>query len=233
MKPVLAARALAAATSAMLIRRDVIGALVDVLEKCKVGLDIQAGGILVQTSHGLDLLASTGHTIAEIELHQLHAAEGPCIDSHHGAIRVQEHSRTAVLRRWPEFGRTMVNAGFESVHASPLRYGELTFGAVGLFRTVDEPFTDDESAIAQAFADIAAMLIVRPRDTPAAEIPVHLDDALSTRIMIERAKGVLAENHDLSMADAYALLVQSARDRHQPLTAWAATVLSNTDESRK
>lgn len=233
MRPALAARALADAISALLTRRDVVGALIDLLEKCKVGLDVQAAGILVETSHGLDLLASTSHSIAEIELHQLHVDEGPCIDAHAGAVRVQEHSQAALLQRWPDFGRTMVNAGFESVHAAPLAYEGVAFGALGLFRRADEPFTNDESAIAQAFADIAAMLIVPPHEAPADELPDRLDEALSARVMIEQAKGVLAETHEVSMEDAYDLLVQNAREHREPLTAWAAGVLSTIERSRE
>ncbi|MET0931192.1 MAG: GAF and ANTAR domain-containing protein [Aeromicrobium sp.] len=232
MKPAQAARALAEATSSITTRQDVVDALVDLLDKCRVGLDVNAGGILVETSHGLDLLVSTSHAITELELHQLHIDEGPCVDAHRTGERVQEHTRSALLERWPRFGQTMVTAGYESVHASPLGYDGLTFGAMGLFRRDAEPFTDDESVIAQAFADIGSMLIIPVRDAPAEEVPTHLDEALSARIMIEQAKGVLAEHHDLPMPDAYELLVRSARDRRLPLTTWAATVLSSAEAPR-
>lgn len=225
MEPARAAQALAEASSSMTRQHDVAGALAALLEQCGAGLGVDASGILVDSAGRLELLASSSHEASELETHQLHAEEGPCIEAHATGTSVQAHSKESLSDRWPEFARTMLDAGFESVLASPLVFRGETFGAMGLFRRADGAFTADEGVVARAFADIATMLVVHLGEVPAEQLSDRLKNALGARVVLEQAKGVLADSHDVSMAEAYTLLVQSARDHDRPLTEWATHVI--------
>lgn len=225
MEPVHAARALAAASASMTTSRDVVGALNALLANCRDGLGVDAGGVLLFSGGRLELLVASSHRAAELETYQLLVDEGPCLEAFEGGTSVCEQGTERVVDRWPDFGPTMLEAGFQSVHAAPLAVHGTVFGAMGLFRSSATAFTVDEDKVAQAFADIAAMLIVHFGDVPPDQLSRQLQDALSVRMRIEQAKGVLADVHDVSMADAYDLLVRGAEENRQSLTSWANQVL--------
>jgi len=86
--------------------------------------------------------------------------------------------------------------------------------------------------VADGFAAIASFLLVNLGTIPADQLRHRLQDALDGRVLIEQAKGVLAQVHELTMADAYDLLVQSALDRHEPLTRWARQVVDEVRSTR-
>ena len=226
-----AAHALAQAAAALTKPHDVAGALVSLLDSCRQGLQVDSAAILLEADGRLELLASSSHQMTELELHQIHLDEGPCVEAHHGGVSVKAQTGELV-ERWPRFGQAMVDAGFSSAYATPLDIQGSTFGALGLFRRGAEPFTTAEGVVADAFADIAASLVVNLGTIPGDQLRHRLQDALDGRVLIEQAKGVLAEVHDLSMADAYELLVQSARDRHEPLTRWATEVIGSAQSTR-
>lgn len=226
MEPARAAQALAEASASMTTtQHDVVGALTTLLEQSGIGLGVDASGILVESAGRLELLVSSSHEASELEAHQLHVDEGPCIEAYTTGASVQAHSKQALSDRWPSFARTMLDAGFESVHAAPLVFRGETFGAMGLFRRADVEFTADESVVARAFADIATMLVFRLAEVPADQLAERLKEALGARVVLEQAKGVLADAHDVSMAEAYTLLVQGAREHDRPLTEWAAHLI--------
>ena len=214
MEPSRAAQALAEASSSLVRPVDAAGSLTSLLASCRRGLEIDAGGILVESRGGLELLASTSHAATELEMHQLHLNEGPCFEAHRDGASLQLHSPRALLERWPEFGRKMLDAGFHSVHATPLVWQGDVFGAMGLFRHADDAFSDSEDTVAHAFADIGTALLAHTRQLDPAELKTQLAEALQSRVVVEQAKGVLSDQHSLSMAEAYELLVQSALDRH-------------------
>jgi transcriptional regulator with GAF, ATPase, and Fis domain len=226
MEPARAAQALAEASSAMTQEHDVVGALATLLDHCGTGLGVDVSGILVESAGRLELLASSSHEASRLETLQLHADQGPCIDAYVTGATVQAHSAAELTERWPEFAQTMLGAGFTSVHASPLVFQKSTFGAMGLFRRADDPFTPDEDVVARAFADIATMLILHLGAVPVGQLEARLKDALEARVVLEQAKGVLADSQNLSMGEAYVSLLQGARANDKPLTEWAEHVVA-------
>lgn len=220
-----AAHALARASATLIDGHDVPGTLAALLDGCRAALDVGAAGILVQANGSLDVLASSSHEASELELHQAQLDQGPCVDAHASGKAVAVTGRAELLRRWPDFGAHLVESGFSSVHASPLRWHRSTIGAMGLFRRSDTPFTDEDDTFAQAFADIATSLIVSTDELTTEELTSRLKSALTSRIVIEQAKGVLAETRGVSMAEAYQLLLSESADRHEPLVTWSAQIL--------
>ncbi|KQY55647.1 hypothetical protein ASD11_14120 [Aeromicrobium sp. Root495] len=232
MEPARAAQALAEASSSMTRPHDVVGALGDLLQGCLSGLAVDAAGILVDAGGHLELLASSSHEAAELETHQLHVDEGPCVEAHATATSLQAHGERELRARWPQFASTMLRSGFHSVHAAPLVLQGQGIGAMGIFRRADEPFGTEEDAVAQAFADIASMLILHTNDVGSDEMSERLRRALDGRVLVEQAKGVLADQRDVEMAEAYRLLVEGARERRLDVTTWASEVIDGAQRAR-
>lgn len=225
MDPTGAAHALARASATLTDGHDVSGTLAALLRGCKDTLEVDAAGILLGAGAHLELISASSHAASELETHQAQIDEGPCIDAYASGTAITASGKDELLERWPTFGTTMLQAGFSSVHASPLRWRGATLGAMGLFRRSDDAFTGEDDTFAQAFADIATILILSTDELAVEELSDRLQRALNTRIVIEQAKGVLAEQYDLDMAEAYDLLLQSSTGRKEPLAEWAAQIV--------
>ena len=117
-------------------------------------------------------------------------------------------------------------AGFRSVHALPMRLRGLTIGALNLFRT-DEGLLDEADVVAaQALADVATIAVLQHRAAVAAHIVVdQLNHALHSRVLIEQAKGVIAERAGLDMDQAFSWLRHHARDHNLLLVDVAQSVI--------
>lgn len=224
-----AADALARASAALVGETDIAGFLANLLDSSADVLSVDAGGILIEDDDGLDLLAASSHTAVELELHQAQLDEGPCVEAHQSGRTVNAHGSDLAIR-WPQFGRTMLGTGFSSVLASPLRWHGAPLGAMGLFRRSDEQFTSDEETVAQAFADLATLLIVQTEKVDLDTVKRRVQELLTERIVIEQAKGVLAEHHDVDMAEAYQLLLRRAAQDGGKLRAAAQEVV---DEAQR
>lgn len=224
-----ATHALAKASAALVSETDIAGFLATLLASSTDVLQIDAGGILVEDHDRLDLLAASSHAAVELELHQSQLEEGPCVDAHVSGRPVRAHGPD-VVTRWPRFGPLMLDSGFSSVHASPLRWHGVALGAMGMFRHTDTMFTPEEETVAQAFADLATLLIVQTDTIDLSVVRQRVQEVLAARIVIEQAKGVLAWNHGVEMAEAYRLLLRRVADEGATLTATARAVI---DEAQR
>ncbi len=121
--------------------------------------------------------------------------------------------------RWPLFGPKAVEAGFRSVHAVPMRLRKQTIGALNLYRVDGGTMSDTDVVAAQALADVATIAILQHRAVRDAQLlNEQLSQALNTRIVIEQAKGVVAERADLDMEAAFARLRRHARNHNLRLS---------------
>lgn len=224
MEAAAAAAALARTSASLVGEIDPAGLLAALLTSCVDVLPVAAGGILVDDRGRLDVLAASSHTASELELHQAHLGEGPCVEAHASGSPVSARG-FELTERWPDFGRTMLGAGFHSVHASPLRWHGERIGAMALFRQSPDGFTAEEQTIAQAFADLATVLVVQAAQIDLETLRRRIHDLLHTRVVIEQAKGVLSETEHVDMGEAYQSLLRRAAANGHSLTAAARFVV--------
>ena len=228
-----AAHALARVSAELTGPQNTAGGLVVLLRACRGFLDTAATGVMVENpQHALELLAASSHESSELEVLQAQLDEGPCIDAHTSGEAVHAAGLEECIGRWPTFGHELEKAGFVSVHASPLRWQGETIGSMGAFRRSNRPFEPEEELFAQAFADLATVMIVSLREVSGDELRRRLDESLAGRIAIEQAKGVVAERRGLSMEDAYEFLVQGAAEMDVPLAQWASERIAEAQARR-
>jgi GAF domain-containing protein len=184
-----------------------------------------AGVMLADTRGGLRLIASSEERMRLLELFELQGAQGPCLDAFSSGRGVQ--ASTADSRsRWPVFASQASAVGFRRLCAVPLRVRTQVIGALNLFRGGDEPFTDAEMEIAQAMAEMAAIALIQERALRERHLLTEqLQAALNSRVVIEQAKGMLAEYLAMTVDDAFQLLRKYARDNNRKLTEVASDVV--------
>jgi GAF domain-containing protein len=185
-----------------------------------------AGVMLADPRGGLRLIASSEERMRILELFEIQGAQGPCLDAF-ASCRTVQATAAEGSSRWPLFAPRASEAGFRVMCAVPLQVRGTVIGALNLFRATDEPFSGTELEIAQAMAEIAAIALIQERAlSERTLVAEQLEAALRSRVIIEQAKGMLAEYLATSVDDAFQLLRIHARSHNLKLTDVAVGVVS-------
>ncbi|WP_213817040.1 GAF and ANTAR domain-containing protein [Glaciihabitans sp. dw_435] len=171
-----------------------------------------AGILLADATGVLHVVASSNERTTDVEEAQLGSDEGPCLECYHSGEPVEVSDLAREGWRWPHFVTIAESRGFRAAHASPLRLRGQTFGAMNLFSEQPGLFSDYDAALAVALAHVATISLVQQRtNRDHAATNDQLQRALGTRILIEQAKGILAQRHGLSVDAAFSRLRNHAR----------------------
>lgn len=206
---------------------DVVDLLDLLVRSCVSLLGISAAGLLLDDQKGnLAVIASSTEQTRLLEIFQLQNNEGPCLDCVHRGRAVTSPDLEADASRWPLFVPAALSAGFRSVVAVPLRLRDQTIGGLNMFRDTTDLMTPDDQRLAQAFADVATIGILQRRSTHRSTmVAEQLQHALNSRVVIEQAKGVLAERKSVDMDAAFDALRHHARSHNLKLTDVALAVV--------
>jgi transcriptional regulator with GAF, ATPase, and Fis domain len=208
--------------------------LVDVLDElardCVRLLGVTAAGLLLAGPTGdLHVMAASSEQTRLLELFQLQGEQGPCLDCFHSGEPVSATDLATDSQRWPLFARAALDTGYRSVHALPLRLRQQILGALNLFGDKPGALSEPVARLGQALADMATITILHERALRESEhVAAQLQTALVSRIVIEQAKGVLAERGDLTMDDAFQVLRKHARDHNLRLHDVALGIVERT-----
>jgi transcriptional regulator with GAF, ATPase, and Fis domain len=209
-------------------RFDIVDLLTLLAERSVEIFDVDAAGLLMSDSRGeLRLMAATSETIELVELMQLQADQGPCLDCFRDGAPVLVADLGRSAERWPRFVPEAMTAGFSAVHALPLRLRGKVLGALNLFRTTPGGLDQADATAAQALADVATVALLQQRAVSEAQtLAEQLQDALNSRVAIEQAKGVLAAQAGMGMDEAFLQLRGYARAHQRLLTQVAEDVVA-------
>ena len=205
---------------------DVVELLADLTADCARLLDIASAGLLLADARGvLHVMAATSEHTRVLEVFQVQRAEGPCRDSYLAGEAISVPDLGQAADRWPLFVPAARSAGFVSVHALPLRLGDLKLGTLGLFGASVGSLSEADLSLGQALADVASVALVQDRTVlDQSAVNGQLQTALDGRVVIEQAKGIVAQVGDVDMPAAFQVLRRYARDHNQRLTELARAV---------
>ncbi|MCC8908677.1 MULTISPECIES: GAF and ANTAR domain-containing protein [unclassified Curtobacterium] len=206
---------------------DVVELLQNLVDSVVDIFDASAAGILlVNQSQELEVLASTSDRSSFLGLLQLDAGEGPCVECFATGRPVSVRDHAEMERRWPTFAAASAESGYASVHAIPMRLRDTTLGSLNLFRETEGALNRDDALAAQALTDVATISILQQRSLEHANLAQQqLQRALDSRIVIEQAKGFLAQTHRIDMDQAFAKLRAHARSNQELLADVARAVV--------
>lgn len=199
---------------------DPVDLFIGLTTDCAQLLDIASAGLLLADGWGvLHLMAASSDATRDLETFQLQRDQGPCLDCYHSGSPILVPDLSQESARWPVFVPAATSAGFASVHAVPMRLRDTVLGTLGLFSTRVGPLSADDLDLAQALAHVASVALVADKAlSDKAAINEQLQTALESRVILEQAKGVLAERGGLDMAQAFAALRGYARDHNHKLS---------------
>jgi len=209
---------------------DVIDLLQRLSARCVELLDVSAAGILLVDAHGeLQIIAASDEHTRLLELFALQQDQGPCVECYRtGRARTNiDLSRPEATAGWPRFAVRARETGYTVTHALPLRLRNRVVGALNLFQHTSQPLGDNDIALAQALADVATIAILQQRTLEQSHVEnSQLETALTSRILVEQAKGVLAERWNSSVDEAFATFRSYARAHRLRLSELAARIIA-------
>jgi GAF domain-containing protein len=194
---------------------------------------VEAGLLLTDAAGVLRLMASSSERADALDLLQSQNGEGPCFESLRSGEPVFSEDLEADMARWPAFAAAALQSGFGSVQAVPMRVGGETVGALNLFRATRGRLPAPDLPLAQGMADIAAIGLLQERSVREARIVVgQLQAALTSRVVIEQAKGILAERTGIGVDAAFGRLRDYSRARNLLLSSVARELIDGRLDAR-
>ncbi|MBW4043311.1 MAG: GAF and ANTAR domain-containing protein [Acidobacteria bacterium] len=212
-------------------RFDLVDLLHTLVDTCTSLLNVAAGGLILADARSgeLHVMASSSEDAALLEVVQLGAADGPCLECFRTGRAVTVGDLDQTDGRWPAFSAAALDRGFRSMHATPMRLRDRVIGTMNLFGREVGELNAPDIAVAQALTDVATIGILQERLLRESKVVGdQLQHALESRIVIEQAKGVLAQSAALSMDDSFRSMRAYARGQGLPLQAVAAQVVART-----
>ena len=193
-------------------------------------LDASPVGLLLADQRGrLEFMAASDENVKLLELFQVQNQEGPCLEAFRTGAAVVNADLTEAGDRWPRFAPRAVEAGFRSVHAFPLRLRAERIGAMNVFSGhVGGRLADTDVQIVQALADVASIGLLQERAITRGEaLTEQLQGALNSRVIIEQAKGSLAQARGISVDEAFVLIRGYARRHNLRLGDFAQRIIGD------
>jgi GAF domain-containing protein len=209
---------------------DLVDFLNTVVERAVDLVGAQAGGIMLSDQRGgMEVMAASSHATRLVELFEIQNEEGPCLDAFRTGRAVTRDSPAEMAASWPAFTPRLAEAGFSSAQAVPMRLRTEVIGALNLFRTAPGALSEAEMKLVQALADVATVGILQQRAVMASSLLAEqLQSALHSRVLIEQAKGIIAERAGTDIDRAFDMIRRHARRTGTPLQAVVARVIDGS-----
>ena len=196
--------------------------------RCTEILGASAAGVILADQRGtLQLVASTTHASPVLELVAVATSRGPCLEAFRTGVPVVNVAPDDAARRWPQFTRDARTLGFASAPVVPMRFRTDVIGALSLLYREPTTLDDDDIAIAQALAGVATVGLLQERTPRQKEILAEqLQTALTLRVVVEQAKGVIAELTGLTVEASFDRLSAIAGRQGRALSDVATDVIA-------
>jgi transcriptional regulator with GAF, ATPase, and Fis domain len=211
---------------------DVIEFLHVLTERCVDLLGVSAAGLLLTDQRdALQVVAASSERTRLLELFQLQTDQGPCLDCFRTGQPVSVADLALSTARWPRFAAAAAEVGFAAVHALPMRLRSEVIGALNLFEVRPGALDEGKLRIGQALADVATIGLLQQRAIHRRDmLTEQLQTALNSRVLIEQAKGVLAERLQVDVGQAFALLRDGARSRNRRLSELSQAIVDGSEQ---
>ena len=211
---------------------DLMDFLHTLTERCVELLEVDAAGLLLADSGGvLRLVAASTQQAKVVELFQIQDDEGPCVDCYRTGqvVSIGDIRSDSATARWPQFATAAAEVGFIGVHVIPMRLRDQIIGTLNLFRSAPDGLNPAVAVAGRALVDVATIGILQERAIHQQEVVAgQLQVALNSRVIIEQAKGILAERLRTTPDEAFLILRRYGRDNNRPLTELAGDVIHGT-----
>ena len=190
--------------------------------------DCDAAGVTLYLDGKYVTAAYTDDRTLRVDEGQYTRDEGPCLQ----AMRDRAVLRIDVeeaCERWPEFLEDARHCGVRSFLAGPLLLKDEAIGALNLYSSARDGFTDLDDVLIALFTGQAAIAVANAKTYgDAVELTRQLQEAISSRAVIEQAKGILMARESIDADAAFGRLRATSQSRNVKLRDIAKEVVDST-----
>jgi GAF domain-containing protein len=195
-------------------------------ERVTAVLGLAGSGVTMESGGHLTFATAAPHALAPIEAAQELTQQGPCVDAFASGNIVAVPDLTAEVRRWPRYAADALALGVRSVAAVPMTLHGRSIGVLNLYATHLRQWPPDDLAVAQALADMGTAYLANASERrQRQQLNEQLTRALRSRVVIEQAKGIVAEAEQVSVDEAFNRIRQWSRDHNVRLRDTARRVV--------
>ena len=206
---------------------DLEAALSELTESVTTVLGLCGSGVTMADEGRLRFVTAVSQASGDLERIQEEQQAGPCRDAYDTgeAVRVSDVRQEST--RWPEFSATAGRVGVAGVAGIPMRLADQIIGALNLYAPQAREWSDEDIAVAGVLADVATSYVVNASKLHQQEqLSEQLQHALESRIVIEQAKGITAQQNSVTVDQAYQLMRRHARGNNASLRTVAEAIVA-------
>jgi GAF domain-containing protein len=210
--------------------QDVVELLAWLCQRFVEVMGVMAAGAMLADRRGrLQVLAASTVRVVALETLQVQRRQGPGVDAYRSGRRVAAPDLRRVRGRWAEFTPRALEAGVVAVCAFPMRRRAHRVGVLDVFQAAPGELDEAVVQAGQVLTDLAAFAILQARAAQdAAQLAMQLEHALDSRVVVEQAKGILAERLGVDPDAAFVRLRRYGRVRGLQLTELARQVVDGS-----
>ncbi|MFD7337232.1 ANTAR domain-containing protein [Streptomyces violascens] len=193
-----------------------------------LGVDA-AGAVLVEHGRSSRHVGASNPEVARLEQDAVKWRQGPAHDCwNSGAALTETALDPAVQRaRWPRYAPRALALGHERVTALPLYLRDACVGSLVLLRGGGTPLSPDRLALGRALTEAAAISLLRENQLLESRTrTAQLEHALTSRIIVEQAKGVLSTRMGGTVDEAFDHLRRYARSHRLKVADVAVDIVA-------
>ena len=209
-------------------RYDLEATLTELTESLTSVLGLSGSGVTMADEGGrLRFVTAVSQASGDLERNQEQQQAGPCRDAFDTGEVVRVTDVRKESSRWPEFSATAARLSVAGVAGIPMRLADKVIGALNLYSSEAREWTDEDIAVAGVLADVATSYVVNASKLRQQEqLSEQLQQALESRVIIEQAKGITAQQKSVSVDDAYQLIRRHARNNNASLRVVAEAIVA-------
>ena len=210
-------------------RYDLQEALSELTESVTAVLGLCGAWVTMADDKQLRFLMAVSQASAAMERdhEQLHPFPCPCRDAYSTGEVVRVTDVRQESARWPEYSATATRLSMAGVAAIPMRLADHFIGAVNLYSPEPRLWSDEDMAVAGVLAAVATSYVVNASKLRQQEqLSEQLQEALESRVVIEQAKGITAQQQGVTVDQAYQLMRSHARNNNASLRKVAEAIVT-------
>jgi GAF domain-containing protein len=208
-------------------RYDLEAALSELTESVTAVLGLSGSGVTMAENGRLRFVTAVSAASGELERTQEDQQAGPCREAFDTGVVVRVTDVRLESARWPEFSATAKRLGVAGVAGIPMRLADDMIGALNVYAAGPREWSDEDISVAAVLADVATSYVVNASKLRQQEqLSEQLQQALESRIIIEQAKGITAQQHAVSIDKAYQLMRRHARSNNASLRVVAEAIVA-------
>src|SRR5665648_98952 len=206
---------------------DLEAALSELTESVTAVLGLCGSGVTMADEGRLRFVSAVSQASGDLERIQEEQQAGPCRDAYDTGEAVRVDDVRAESARWPEFAETAARVGVAGVAGIPMRLADQIIGALNLYSPQPREWSDEDIAVAAGLADVATSYVVNASKLRQQEqLSEQLQQALESRVVIEQAKGITAQQHAVSVDQADQRMRRHARNNNASLRLVAEAIVA-------